>query len=113
MTSLYGKYIKERENCDIIEHESGFISYRIRDTQLGLTLFIEDIFVLPEKRRQGIAAEFCELIKSIAKKENCKQIMSGADPTTLNATESVAFQISMGSKIIGVSNGMINFYYKV
>lgn len=113
MTSLYAKYIKEREGSDILENKYGFISYKITKTSVGNIMFVEDLFILPEYRRLREGSSLCNTLIDLAKKENCKQILSGADPNTNGVTDAVKFQLKMGMKILNINNGMINFYYTV
>jgi len=113
MTSHYGRYVKEREGHSILETDSGFVTYAFYDTKIGKRLFVHDLFIVPENRRCRKATELCNTIINIAKANECTHIMSGVDPTTFTATESLKFQIEMGAKVIGVSNGMINLFYEI
>lgn len=113
MASLYGKYIAEREGVSIIEEDFGFVSYAFYDTAAGKRLYVHDMFILLEERRSGKGKLFRDMLIQLAKDNNCTHIMSAVDVTTNKATESLVFQIKMGSKVVGADKNIINLFYKV
>lgn len=71
MLSLYGRYIKEYSNTDIYESNEGFFTFRINDDEC----FVEDLYIAPEYRRDGMGNKFANKIENIAKENGCKYIM--------------------------------------
>ena len=69
--SLYGKYIKERENTDIIENEFGFATYKVLED----CLYVIDIYVLPEHRRSKKAHDLMDTAYNIAKELGKKWVL--------------------------------------
>ena len=73
--SHFANYIKERQNKEIIEDESGFATYYF----IMPDCYIEDIYVIPEKRKAGIAAKYADKIAKIAQEKNCLKSNYGKD----------------------------------
>ena len=69
--SLYGKYIKERENTEIIETPYGFATYKVLDD----SLYVIDIYILPEFRRLGKAEDLMNQSYNIAKELEKKWVL--------------------------------------
>ena len=63
--SNFGAYILEREGKYILEDERGFATY----TYLQDCVYIEDIYVRPEFRKQGVGSQWADAI-CIEAKEN-------------------------------------------
>lgn len=75
--SLYAEYIKEREGKDIIEDEKGFATYLY--TPIRNEIYIVDVYVRPEYRRQGVARDYVDTIINIAKEKNCEYLITSVD----------------------------------
>ncbi len=69
--SLYAKYVKERENTEIIETEYGFATYKVLDE----CVYVVDIYVLPEHRRAKKAESLMNQAYDIAKELGKKFIL--------------------------------------
>jgi len=70
--SLYGDYLKERENMNIVESEKGFATFQI--FQNG-ECYIRDIYVAPEFRRSKVSYDMEKQINDIAKQQNCSVLV--------------------------------------
>lgn len=68
MSSLYAKYLKEREGFSIIEDEKGFATYLIT----GEECYVRDAYVLPQFRDEHVASGYTDQIAKIAKDQGCK-----------------------------------------
>lgn len=95
MNSLYGQYIKERADKEIIEDERGFATYLFMDDGC----YIEDIFVRKEYRSKGIAKEMLDKISIIAKEKGCKKIIGTVVPSYKSSTYSLQAAFSYGFKL--------------
>jgi len=91
--TLFAQYLKERENKEIIENDFGFVTYYFLSSG---DCYIEDVYIVPEKRRSGLASEFGKAIELIAREKNSKRIFGSVDQNANNKTESMKFLISYG-----------------
>jgi GNAT superfamily N-acetyltransferase len=105
MQSLYAKYLTERTNDLIIETEQGFATYRfINKTQV----YIIDIYVLPEFRKQGYAAKLADLICECAKASGCNELIGSVNLNCKRANESILTLIAYGMKAFSsIDNAVI------
>lgn len=101
--SLYAEYINELSGKEIIESDKGFTTYYINND----TCYIEDIFVLPEFRKDGIALEMANSVKNIAKERGCKKLYGTVLPTTKGSTHSLRLLIEYGFKLDSALNNLI------
>jgi hypothetical protein len=95
--SMYGDYIKERLNDEIVESEYGFATYRYIDKAvIGRAVYIVDIYVKPAFRKSGEAARLADRIVAIAKNYNCIELIGTVSPTSRTATESIKVLLAYG-----------------
>ena len=80
MVSNYGKYVKEREGKEIIEGDWGFATYLLEKD----LLYVVDVYVVPEKRRKGLAKSIFNKLEIEAKNKNKSHIATSLDTTTNN-----------------------------
>jgi predicted GNAT family acetyltransferase len=109
MSSLYAKYILERENKNIIETDSGFATYIIQ----GEECYIENIFVLEEMRKKGSASYLAGRVTEIAKEMNCKRLIGSVRPSARGSTESLKVLLAYGFKLLSASNDAIFFVKEI
>jgi GNAT superfamily N-acetyltransferase len=102
----YWAYLKEREGVDVVERPYGFMLLK---PDVG-ALYVQDIFVYPEFRKQGKAQEMLVLAEDMAAKSGFVALRGSCDPTTNGATESMRMALNYGFKLETVHNGLI--YYK-
>lgn len=107
MKSLYGQYIEEREEQEILETKYGFVSYRIYPTQYGNQIFICDIYVDKTSRGLNESKDLIKRVTKIALDNNCTSAMSTVDPNTKTATIAMKFQLSCGMQLSHTSGGLI------
>jgi GNAT superfamily N-acetyltransferase len=93
--SLFGKYILERQNKQIIENEFGFATYYFENVHC----YIEDIYVVPEKRKSDIAKTFADEITQIAKDKNCKWLIGSVKPSANGSTASLKVLLAYGFQL--------------
>jgi L-amino acid N-acyltransferase YncA len=95
MVSNFGKYISERQDKLIKESEHGFATYYFS----GSYCYIEDIYVVPEMRKSGIAAKFADEIAAEAVEKNCLELVGSVKPSTKGSTESLKVLLAYGFKL--------------
>lgn len=93
--AMYAAYIKEREGAETIERSWGFAVVR----QMSDYLYLQDIYILPEFRRQGKGAEILSIVEAAAKELGYKKILGSCCPETEGATESMKAQFATGFKL--------------
>lgn len=109
MIGLYKFYLQERENFEAFEHEDGFAIYQIS----GNTVYIRDIYVVPEKRKDGIASYLADEVVKIAKKQGCKTLIGSVAPHAEGSTNSVKVLLAYGFQMGRVTETMIYFLKEI
>jgi len=103
MTSLYGQYIKERLNKDIIETENGFATYYF----LNDSCYIENIYVTEDARKSKEATRLADQIAEIAKEKGFKKLCGSVVPSAKGSTESLKVLLAYGFKLDSSVNNFI------
>ena len=101
--SLYGMYIKELGNRDILETEKGFATYSFFED----SVYIEDIFVHPDYRNTNEASDMADEIGKIAKEKGYKKMIGSVVPGHKGSTTSIKVLLAYGFKLDGVNNNFI------
>lgn len=102
-SSHYAKFIKERENKEILENDYGFASYQF--TPDGV--YIENVYILPPFRKSGIAVDFEKEITKIALEKGYKYLYSSVAINTPDCSENLCRMIKHGAKLHSVSGNAI------
>lgn len=93
--SLWAEYARERNGTESIEHEFGFITFRIVNEEC----YIEDAFVRPSMRQKNYGSALLEQVEERAKKQGCKFVTSCIRPSEAVATISMKAQLARGFRI--------------
>ena len=105
--SLYGQYIIERTADNILEDPYGFATYRyIND---GRSVYIVDLYVIPEGRQTGRAAHMADRIVEAAKARGCTELLGTVVPSTKNSTTSLKVLIGYGMTLLSAATDLIVF----
>lgn len=107
MSSLFAKYLSERTGDKIIETLEGFATYRYVNN--GKTVYIVDIFVLPEFRKKKVASSLADMIVSEAKLLGAVDIIGTVVPSTKNSTISLKVLLGYGMTLNSASNDLVVF----
>lgn len=107
VASLYARYLRERTQDEIIETDKGFATYRYLNEQK--TVYIVDIYVLPDLRKSGIASELANFIVEIAKVKGAKELIGTVTPSAKNSADSIRVLLGYGMTLLSASNDMIVF----
>ncbi len=104
--SLYAEYLAERLGDHIIENEKGFATYRYTDET---TVYIVDIYVRPDFRKQGVAGDIADYIMELAKKKGCTKMLGSVVPSAKGSTESIKVLLGYGMSVDSCTNDFILF----
>jgi GNAT superfamily N-acetyltransferase len=107
----YASYLRERENKEILEHPHGFTIYGYNCVP-GVDfphVYIQDNYVVPERRKEGIARQMADQIAAQAKAAGVKIMLGSVDANAKGAHESLLVLIAYGMKLYAVSNGTMFF----
>ena len=107
MANLYARYIKERLGDEYIETDHGFATYRFLDD--GKTVYIVDIYVIPEFRNQRIASGIADRVVEIAKRRGAIELIGTVSPRANGATESMKALLGYGMALKSASSEVIVF----
>lgn len=107
--SVYGDYIKERLNDEIIERDEGFATYRYLDHDGISSVYIVDIYVRPDFRKTKVASEMADSIVEKAMTRGCKRLLGTVVPSASRSTDSLKVLIGYGMDLISSAQDMIVF----
>ena len=109
MTSLYSKYIMEREGKGIVEKEHGYATYEFCQDNI---CYIIDIFVEKEYRNVKYASELADEITEIAKERGCKILVGSVCLETKGVDASVKVLYGYGMRISHIDGNENMIYFK-
>lgn len=103
--SLWSKYLEERENKHVLETEDGFAVYQFN----GDECYLIDIYVVPEKRKTGVAAHLADRVMHLAKVHGSKWLVGSVSPGAKNAHTSLLVLLAYGMKLTKSDKDIIYF----
>lgn len=101
--SHYANYRIEREGAIVIEDENGFASA----IRLEGYMYIDEIYVIPEKRKSNIASNYADKIAIIAKEEGYKKLLGSVDPKANGSTNSIKALLAYGFELLNINGSLI------
>ena len=101
--SLYSEYIAERTDKHVYETDKGFIVYSLTED----ALYIEDVFVAKDFRRQKICFEFGDYAAGIARFKGKSKLLGSVVPNSKGSTESMQMLLAYGFKLDSSINNFI------
>jgi GNAT superfamily N-acetyltransferase len=102
--SLFAQYKEEREGKRVLEGDGFFVVYSIKPKSF---CYLEDIFIVPDKRGSGLARDILGWIINIAKENDCKKIMGSVVPSANGSTESLKKMLHYGFKLSDSRDGIV------
>jgi ribosomal protein S18 acetylase RimI-like enzyme len=93
--SNYSKYLAEKTDCNIIEDERGFATYRFTSD----SVYIVDIYVSPDFRHHDIASQMADKIGEIAKEKGIRKMLGSVNINTKDPTSSLKVLLAYGFKV--------------
>lgn len=112
MTSLYAKYINEREGKGIIEKPHGFATYSFLKDGVDHICYIEDIFVELEKRNTKYATSLAMEIEMMAKLKQCSKLMGSVCLNSYGADASIKVLQGYNMKVSHIGEGNMIYFIK-
>ncbi len=101
--SLWARYIEELRDTRFIEYEWGFISWSLMEE----CIYLEDIYIVPEKRREGLALRLVEEAEEIGRKAGKAFSMAVIRLENKGHTESLKAHLAAGFVPFLTENGKI------
>jgi len=105
--SQYADYLKERSNDLIIEGPEGFATYRYLDNKK--TVYIVDIYTVPDFRQKGQASWLADAIVKEAKDRGCTELIGSVVPSMKNSTASLKVLLGYGMSLASAASDFILF----
>jgi hypothetical protein len=101
--TLYFDYIKEREGLEVLENESGFITYKIT----GDECFIKNMFITPKMRSTFLLKNMIDLLCEIAFIRKCKFISANIDLQDEGAGRTLVAALKIGFRLARAQNDIL------
>lgn len=105
--SMYANYIREKTSDHIVETDQGFATYRYLDN--GKTVYIMDIYVLPDFRKGYVASTIADAIVDEAKARGCNKVLGSVVPSNKNSEASIKVLLAYGMTLESASQDFILF----
>lgn len=105
--SFFADYVRERSHDGIIENDIGFATYRYIDD--GKTVYIVDIYTIPEERKTGAAKNLADRIVKEAKEKGCVTLIGTVVPSTKGSTNSIRVLLGYGMTLQSADRDLIIF----
>jgi ribosomal protein S18 acetylase RimI-like enzyme len=105
--SLYANYIKEKTTDHILESEHGFLTYRYLDEDKSV--YIIDLYVMPDFRKIGIASAMADHVVAEAKLRGCTKLLGSVVPSNKYSTDSLKVLLAYGMILESASNDFVIF----
>jgi len=105
--SMYAQYLRELTTDSIIETDFGFATYRfLADAK---TVYLADIFVLPNHRKKDVATNLADQVADIARKQGYTKMIGGVRPSANGSTISIQVLLGYGMTVQSAVNDYIVF----
>lgn len=109
MLSMFAQYLQERENKAVLETEYGFATYGFNCLS-GLDfphVYICDIFVLPQHRKENRAREMADEIARLSQARGIKIMLGSVDVAANGSDTSLQVLTAYGMKLYNVNGNTI------
>lgn len=106
-SSHYANYLSERTTDFIMEDSNGFVTYRFLND--GKSVYIIDIYVIPDMRKQGLASDFADIVVSMAKARGCEEVLGTVVPSSKGSNESLRVLLAYGMELKSSAHDIIIF----
>lgn len=104
---MYKEYMKERQHCEFLEGENYFVTYKIAAGYC----YLQDMYIVPEKRGMGFSKDLVLLLEDIAKEASCKYMTTTVNLSNKDAENraNVKTAFKSGFRISGAEKDCIYF----
>lgn len=106
MSSMYARYLLEKTQDLILETDKGFATYRYVDPK---TVYIIDIYVLPDFRNTNVASAMADSIVEEGRKKGCTNLLGSIVPSNKNSVASFKVLLAYGMSLESSSTDFILF----
>jgi GNAT superfamily N-acetyltransferase len=107
MKSLYAQYVYEREGKSCLENEAGFVTYcYLPKVNAG---YIEDMYIVPEKRSSGLGRKFVEQVAVEMRKLGATKLITSVSPIAQGRTISTKAILACGFELDSMDANLIYF----
>lgn len=107
LDSMYEEYLKERLGDLTVKSDFGFATYRYLEDRKAV--YIVDIFVRHQYRKDGHASMLADKIGKEAKAKGYPQMIGTVVPSTKGSTESLKALLAYGMTLESATNDLIIF----
>ena len=107
--TLYAKYIKERDQVEILENECGFLLYKI----IGKDCLIVDLFIEAESRNLGECRKLVDELSLIAKSANCESLFGNIQINDPGSSRTMKAALAIGFEILSANIQLITIIKKL
>jgi ribosomal protein S18 acetylase RimI-like enzyme len=77
LDSMYAAYLKELEGFEIVQHEHGYMTYKLFPEHA----YIRDVYVMPEFRQTGVGRDMMKQVVDEAKKCKLNKLVGSVVPS--------------------------------
>lgn len=103
--SLLADYHKEHGFKNVIESDDGFLTFYF----VGQECYIEDLYVVPSKRKSHVASNMAKQVEDIARNQGCKYVTGSVNTHAKDPTTSMKVLLSYGFSLLRAEPHMIWF----
>lgn len=108
---LYFRYLEERQpDKKVISSEKGFIIYSFTQIGTKLAIYVEDIYVTPEHRKNNVAVTLAEKVASQGRESGCELMLGTVVPSAKGSTISLKVLLAYGMQLLQSKDDIIWFY---
>lgn len=103
---MYVDYLRERTGDRVAHNDMGFAVYRFVEEK---TVYIVDIYVKPDFRKQGVAGDIADIVVDLAKQRGCTKLIGSVVPSANGSTVSMRVLLGYGMTLDSSANDFILF----
>jgi hypothetical protein len=100
---MYKDYLKERENAELVEFPHGFVVLKI----FPESIYLQDMYVVPEKRMTGQAWSMLKHIEQVAIAAGKLKLVTSCSPPANGSTISLKAILAGGFQLESCDKDMI------
>lgn len=102
ISKFYPAYLKEYKNQVYLENNHGFVSFNLFPEQKQV--HVMDLYIVPEYRKNGLAAELINEVCKIAKERGCDILTAWIYMNSPDKETSLLASLKYGVKILSADN---------
>lgn len=99
MTSLWAEYLAERTGKQVLECAEGFAVYLFVTWDGESAVYLEDIYVRPDKRKSHVATQMADLVAEMARQKGCTVMIGSVAPNVNGSTRSLKVLLGYGMEL--------------